>query len=79
MIILIKFIYTNVYGYYLLYDYNVSRFIFNVWLIFRVRNSEKFQIKFQNFFFSLLHFSYIIIHSCISNIFNSSRSNKLQS
>lgn len=44
MIILIKFIYTNVYRYYLLYDYNVSRFIFNVWLIFRVRNSEKFQI-----------------------------------
>lgn len=44
MIILIKFIYTNVYGYYLLYDYNVSRFIFNMWLVFRVRNSEKFQI-----------------------------------
>lgn len=61
MIILIKFIYTNIYGYYLLYDYNVPRFIFNVWLVFRVRNSEKFQIKFQNFFFSLLHFSYIII------------------
>lgn len=59
MIILIKFIYTNIYGYYLLYDYNVSRFIFNVWLVFRVRNSEKFQIKFQNFFF--LYYTFLIL------------------